>query len=107
MEIILNLVKTNGDRVVAFARIVLGVILFAHGGQKLLGWYDGSRFRRTLEALTTYAKIPTPLAAVVNFTEFLGGFGLMLASSAAWLLSELWSSWRTPSSRFTTSTGYS
>jgi len=38
MEILLNLIKTNGDWVVAAVRIVLGVVLFAHGAQKLLGW---------------------------------------------------------------------
>jgi hypothetical protein len=37
MEMLLNLLWTNGDWVVAIARIVLGVILFAHGAQKLLG----------------------------------------------------------------------
>ncbi len=44
MEILLNLIKTNGDWVVAAVRIVLGVVLFAHGAQKLLGGLEISTF---------------------------------------------------------------
>jgi uncharacterized membrane protein YphA (DoxX/SURF4 family) len=43
MELLLSLGKTNGDWVVTVARVVLGVILFVHGAQNLLGWFGGPR----------------------------------------------------------------
>jgi putative oxidoreductase len=77
MEILLNLIKTDGDWAVTTARIVLGVIMFAHGAQKLLGWYGGHGFENTLQTLNTYLKLPRLLGALVILTEFLGGLGLI------------------------------
>ena len=73
-----SLLRTNGDWVVAIARIVLGVIMFAHGAQKLLGWYGGPGFANTVQTLTTYAKLPKPVAVLVIFTEFFAGLGLIV-----------------------------
>lgn len=78
METLLNLVKTNGDWVVATARIVLGVVLFAHGAQKLLGWYGGPGLRNTLQTLTSYVKLPKALAVLVVLLEFFGGLALIV-----------------------------
>src|SRR6266576_2289972 len=36
-----SLTGTHADLVLAIARIVLGIIFFAHGAQKMLGWYGG------------------------------------------------------------------
>jgi putative oxidoreductase len=35
------LIDTDGDWVLTTVRVVLGVVLFAHGAQKLLGWFGG------------------------------------------------------------------
>lgn len=35
------LIDTDGDWVLTIVRVVLGVVLFAHGAQKLLGWFGG------------------------------------------------------------------
>jgi putative oxidoreductase len=78
VDTLLNLLRTNGDWAVAVARIVLGVILFAHGAQKLLGWYGGPGFADTVQALTTHVNLPRPVAVLVVFTEFFGGVGLIL-----------------------------
>jgi putative oxidoreductase len=78
MEILLSLLRTDGDWAVATARIVLGIIMFAHGAQKLLGWYGGQGFEHTMQVLTTYLKLPRAVAVLVILTEFLGGLGLMV-----------------------------
>jgi putative oxidoreductase len=78
MEILLNLLRTDGDWGVAAARIVLGVVMFAHGAQKLLGWYGGPGFENTLQTLTNYVKLPKILAVLVILTEFFGGLGLIV-----------------------------
>ena len=36
-----TLVGTHPDWVLATARVVLGIIFFAHGAQKMLSWYGG------------------------------------------------------------------
>jgi putative oxidoreductase len=37
-----NLFYTNPDWIEALIRITLGVVFFAHGAQKLLGWFGGA-----------------------------------------------------------------
>ena len=78
MELLLPLLRTNGDWVVAIARVVPGVIMFAHGAQKLLGWYDGPGFANTVQTLTSNVKLPKPVAVLVIFTEFFAGLGLIV-----------------------------
>jgi putative oxidoreductase len=72
------LVRTNPDWVLTIARFVIGMIFFAHGAQKMLGWFGGSGFHCTLQALTKQLRIPAPLAVLVISTEFFGGLGLMV-----------------------------
>ena len=73
-----TLVSTNPDWVLTIARLVIGIIFFAHGAQKLLGWYGGPGFSGTVKALTTQLKLPAPLAVLVISTEFFGGLGLIV-----------------------------
>lgn len=37
-----SLLSTPDDLVLTFLRVILGVVLFAHGAQKLLGWFGGA-----------------------------------------------------------------
>ena len=58
-------------------RVVLGVIFFAHGGQKVLGWFGGYGLKGTVGYLTSIG-LALPIAYLVCFFEFLGGIGLIL-----------------------------
>lgn len=78
MQTFLDLLKTNGSWLAFIARITLGVILFAHGAQKLLGWFGGQGFGNTVKALTTHLRLPKAIAILVIFIEFFGGLGLIL-----------------------------
>jgi putative oxidoreductase len=51
MEMLVSLLKTNGDWAVATARILLGFVLFAHGAQKLLGGYGGPGLAGSVQTL--------------------------------------------------------
>ena len=42
-----ELIDTDGDWVLMIVRVVLGVVLFAHGAQKLLGWFGGPGLNAT------------------------------------------------------------
>jgi putative oxidoreductase len=77
MQVLGELFQTNRDWVVTIVRVVLGVVLFAHGAQKLLGWYAGQGFRNTLQAFN-HLKVPASVAVVVIFAECFGGLGLIV-----------------------------
>lgn len=58
-------------------RVVLGVVFFAHGAQKVLGWYGGHGLKGTVGFMTSMG-LPAPIAYLVCFFELLGGIGLVL-----------------------------
>ncbi len=69
------LVATSNSWAIAVVRITLGVIFFAHGAQKVLGWFGGYGLKGTTGFLTSIG-LPLPVAYAVCFFEFLGGIGL-------------------------------
>lgn len=56
-------------------RLALGAIFFAHGAQKMLGWWGGAGFSGTVEAFTKQG-MPAPMAMLVIAAEFFGGLGV-------------------------------
>ena len=75
---IAKLLATDGDWVLTLARIILGMALFAHGAQKLLGWFGGHGLSATLRTFRDQLGIPTPLAYLAIAAEFFGGLGLIV-----------------------------
>jgi len=65
-------------------RVSLGVIFFAHGAQKVLGWFGGYGWHGTMQYFTQTLGIPAPLAAVAFLTELLGGLALLLGLGTRW-----------------------
>ena len=60
-----------------FLRVVLGIIFFAHGAQKVLGWFGGHGLKATVGAMKSQG-LPEPIGHMVCFFEFLGGIGLIV-----------------------------
>jgi putative oxidoreductase len=56
----------------------MGLVFFAHGAQKALGWFGGYGFSGTMGFFTHTMGIPAPLAFLAICAEFLGGLGLIL-----------------------------
>jgi putative oxidoreductase len=71
------LLATSPSWAITVVRVVLGVIFFAHGAQKVLGWFGGYGLKGTTGWLVSTG-IPLPVAYAVCFFEFLGGIGLLL-----------------------------
>lgn len=67
---------TSASAVVLFLRLGLGLIFFAHGAQKLLGWFGGFGLTKTLGFMTGMG-IPTIFAYAAVFAEFFGGLMLI------------------------------
>jgi putative oxidoreductase len=59
-------------------RVFLGVVMFPHGAQKMLGWFGGHGFSATMQAFTQGMHIPAPFAFLALFTEFFGSIALIL-----------------------------
>jgi putative oxidoreductase len=72
-----TLLATSPSWPITVVRIVLGVIFFAHGSQKVLGWFGGYGLKGTTGWLVSTG-LPLPVAYAVCFFEFLGGIGLLL-----------------------------
>src|SRR6202166_2050778 len=73
-----KLTATDNDSATAILRFVLGVIFFAHGAQKMLGWFGGYGFTGTMGFFTNVMHIPALFAFLAIAAEFFGGLGLML-----------------------------
>jgi len=73
-----SLTGTHADWVVGIARIVLGIIFFGHGAQKILGWYGGPGLASSMRTFTEHLHLPSTLAFLVIAGEFFGGIGLIV-----------------------------
>jgi putative oxidoreductase len=73
-----KLMATTNDASLTLMRLVLGLVFFAHGAQKVLGWFGGYGFSGTMNFFTSTMHIPAPFAFLAIMAEFLGGLGLIL-----------------------------
>src|SRR5208337_3423188 len=72
-----RLMATSNDVSFTILRLVLGVVFFAHGAQKMLGWFGGFGFHGTM-GFFTHMGMPAPVAFLIICTEFFGGLGLIV-----------------------------
>ena len=66
------------DEALLVLRVVLGVIFFMHGSQKVLGFFGGQGLTATIQFFQSKLGIPTVLGYTAAFTEFFGGIALIL-----------------------------
>ncbi len=68
--------ETSNNSGLTLLRAVLGLIMFAHGAQKMLGWFGGYGFTGTIGYFTGLG-IPGALGFLAITAEFFGGLGLL------------------------------
>ena len=73
-----KLLSTSNDLTLTIVRLVLGVTFFAHGAQKMLGWFGGYGFSGTMGFFTQQMHIPAVFAFLAICAEFFGGLGLIV-----------------------------
>lgn len=73
-----KIVSTTNDPTLAVLRLVLGVVFFSHGAQKMLGSFGGYGFSGTMGFFTQQMGIPAPFAFLAISAEFFGGLGLLV-----------------------------
>jgi putative oxidoreductase len=59
-------------------RVTLGLVMFPHGAQKLLGWYGGFGFSGTMNFFTETMHLPWIVAFLIIMGESFGSIGLIL-----------------------------
>jgi len=72
-----KLTATDDAMATTIVRVVLGIVFFAHGAQKMLGWFGGNGFRGTMGYFTGAMHIPAVFAFLAIAAEFFGGLGLI------------------------------
>lgn len=69
--------KTEDSISTLILRVALGLVIFPHGAQKLLGWFGGHGLEGTLGFFTTKMGVPYFIAILIIIGEFFGALGLI------------------------------
>jgi putative oxidoreductase len=72
-----KLMQTDDDAGMLIVRLALGIVIFPHGAQKLLGWFGGHGFAGTLQFFTSNLGLPAVVVFLVILAEFFGALGLI------------------------------
>jgi putative oxidoreductase len=81
---------TFGSKSLLIVRVVLGVIFFAHGAQKVFGWFGGPGLRGVIAYFKQALGVPAPLTVLAALVECFGGlamiFGVLVRPAAVGLI---------------------
>ena len=77
MNALQTLFKTNNSVSSLIARLALGLVMFPHGAQKVLGWFGGYGFNGTMGFFTGQLHIPALFAFLAIAAEFAGSIALI------------------------------
>lgn len=82
-----KIIATDSNNSIALiARLALGLTIFPHGAQKMLGWFGGYGFTGTMGFFTTQAHLPYIIGLLFILIEFFGSlfliFGFLTRLSA-------------------------
>lgn len=73
-----KLMMTDDDKSRFVVRLLLGLVMFPHGAQKLLGWFGGHGYSGTMEFFQTQLGLPAIVVILVIAAEFFGALGLIV-----------------------------
>jgi putative oxidoreductase len=80
-----KILKTDKNYGSLFLRLGLGIVFFPHGAQKVLGWFGGPGFSKTLQIFQAKMHFPIVLVILLMITEFVGSLCLI-----AGLFTRIW-----------------
>jgi len=70
-------IATNKDYALLFIRLILAIVIFPHGAQKLLGWFGGYGFSGTMNYFTRTREMPWLIGFLVILIEFFAPLALL------------------------------
>ena len=59
-------------------RLGAGIVFFAHGAQKVFGWFGGPGLKATIQMFRNYMKIPPAATVLSALLECFGGVALIV-----------------------------
>lgn len=69
--------NTTDNIAYSILRLTLGIVMFPHGAQKVLGWFGGMGYSATMEAFATKMHMPFMLVLLLMAIEFFGSLFLI------------------------------
>lgn len=72
-----RIIATKDDTALFILRLLLGIVFFPHGMQKVFGWFGGHGFSETMEGFTVNMGIPAFFAFLAILAESAGSLGLI------------------------------
>ncbi|WP_353718344.1 DoxX family protein [Dyadobacter sp. 676] len=73
-----NTLKPDLNWGALFLRLFLALVLFPHGAQKMLGWFNGFGFEGSMQYFTGQRGLPWIIGFLVIVIEFFGPLALIL-----------------------------
>ena len=80
MQALSTITKTPARFAPVVIRLALGIVIFPHGAQKLLGWFGGPGLGPTLAFFSETMGLPPALGVLIIGAEFFGGLALILGA---------------------------
>jgi putative oxidoreductase len=74
----MDILGTFPSRSLLIIRLALGVIFFAHGAQKLFGWFGGPGLRATIDSFRQSLGIPPAATTIAAIIECFGGLAMII-----------------------------
>ena len=72
-----RLLATDDGWAPLMLRLALGIVMFPHGAQKMLGWFGGNGFEATMGFMTEKMGLPALIVFLVIVIEFFGSLALI------------------------------
>ncbi len=72
-----KVIETENDTAIFILRVLLGIVFFPHGMQKVFGWFGGPGFSGAMEGFTVKMGIPAFFAFLAILAESAGSLGLI------------------------------
>ncbi|HZR32114.1 MAG TPA: DoxX family protein [Terriglobales bacterium] len=76
-----KVLNTEDDWVLTLMRVVVGIVIFPHGAQLLLGWFGGYGYHASIAGFAREG-IPPVFGFLAIVSEFLGSIGLIIGFMA-------------------------
>lgn len=73
-----KLIHTDASWATRIVSLMLGIVFFPHGAQKMFGWFGGPGFAGEMDLLTGFVGLPAVVALLVILGEFFGSLGLIV-----------------------------
>lgn len=73
----ITIFNSQQDYMILFLRLIIGIIMFPHGAQKLFGWFGGGGLKDTIQHMSS-AGVPRFVSLLIIFGQSLGSIAIII-----------------------------